>query len=46
MGWTDVYEIIPGFFAGAVVVFAVSKLSEPPSKEIEADFENAGKKMH
>ena len=44
MGWTNVYEIIPGFFAGTVVVFAVSKLSAPPSKEVEADFENAGKK--
>lgn len=41
MGWTNIYEIIPGFAAGAIVLFIVSKISKAPSAEVEADFEKA-----
>ena len=41
MGWTAVYEIIPGFFAGMVATVVVSLLSEKPSAEVLAVYEKS-----
>ena len=41
MGWTAIYEIIPGFFAGMVATVVVSLLSEKPSAEVLAVYEKS-----
>ena len=41
LGSTGIYEIIPGFFAGLIVAFLVSKVSGEPSKEVEELFDRA-----
>ena len=43
MSWTRVYEIIPGFIAGTLVLYLVSKFTAAPSAEVESDFEKAKK---
>lgn len=40
---TRIYEIVPGFIAGSVVLFIVSKLTKAPEAEVIADFEAARK---
>ena len=40
---TRIYEIVPGFIAGAIVLFIVSKLTKAPGAEVAADFEAARK---
>ena len=39
--FSDVYEIIPGFIVGVIVIYVVSLLTEAPSKEIEQEFDEA-----
>lgn len=39
--FNDVYEIIPGFIVGVIVIYVVSLLTAPPSKEIEQEFDEA-----
>ena len=43
MGWTGIYEIIPGFFAGVICLVIVSLLSTAPSAEVMEKFEAAKK---
>lgn len=43
MGWTNIYEIIPGFFAGLIAAVVVSLLSAKPSGEVLAIFEKSRK---
>ncbi len=38
MGWTLIYEIIPGFFAGLIAVVVVSLLDKAPGNEVTALF--------
>ena len=40
---TNIYEIVPGFIAGFLVLFAVSKLTKAPEAQVIADFEAARK---
>ena len=40
---TRIYEIVPGFIAGFIVLFIVSKLTKAPEAEVVADFEAARK---
>ena len=40
---TRIYEIVPGFIAGSVVLYIVSKLTKAPEAEVIADFEAARK---
>ena len=40
---TNIYEIVPGFAAGFIVLFVVSKLTKAPEAQIIADFEAARK---
>ncbi len=44
--FNDVYEIIPGFIVGVVVIYVVSLLTAPPSKEIEQEFDEAKRLQH
>ena len=39
MPWTNIYEIIPGFIAGSVVLVAVSLFTEAPSAEVCDNFD-------
>jgi len=39
----DVYEIIPGFIVGLLAIIIVSLLTQKPSAEIEAEFDEAAK---
>lgn len=39
----DVYEIIPGFIVGLLAIITVSLLTQKPSAEIEAEFDEAAK---
>ena len=39
--FNDVYEIIPGFIVGVVVIYVVSLLTAAPSEEIEQEFDEA-----
>ncbi|MGN1400086.1 MAG: sodium/proline symporter PutP [Bacillus sp. (in: firmicutes)] len=42
IAWCDsVYEIIPGFIAGAIAIVIVSLLTEKPSEEINREFDEA-----
>jgi sodium/proline symporter len=41
MQWTNIYEIIPGFAAGAIMLFIVAKVSKSPSVEVETNLEKA-----
>jgi fructose-specific phosphotransferase system IIC component len=42
LGWSaHMYEIVPGFIAGALAIWIVSKLTQPPSAEIIAQFNAA-----
>ena len=43
MGWTAIYEIIPGFFAGMIDAVVVSLLSAKPSAEVLDLFEKSRK---
>ena len=43
MGWTAIYEIIPGFFAGMIAAVVVSLLSAKPNAEVLALFEKSRK---
>ena len=43
MGWTGIYEIIPGFFAGVICLVIVSLLTQAPSAEVVEKFEKAKK---
>ena len=38
---TGIYEIIPGFFIGALVAIVVTLIDKAPSKEVESIFERA-----
>ena len=40
---TNIYEIVPGFIAGFIVLFIVSKLTQAPEAQVIADFEAARK---
>ena len=40
---TRIYEIVPGFIAGFVVLYIVSKLTKAPEAEVIADFDAARK---
>lgn len=40
-GLFDLYEIVPGFVLGAIVIYVVSILGKEPSKEIQDQFEKA-----
>ena len=42
---TGIYEIIPGFIAGAIAAVIVSLLTPAPAKEILDDFDAARKKQ-
>ena len=42
---SGIYEIIPGFMAGAVALIAVSLVTKAPSAEIISDFQKAGIKQ-
>ncbi len=41
MGWTTIYEIIPGFLAGLIVAILFSLLSKKPGDEVIALFEKS-----
>jgi sodium/proline symporter len=41
----DVYEIIPGFIAGTIAIIIVSLLTAKPSNEVEAEFDEAVKRL-
>lgn len=43
--FTDVYEIIPGFIACTIAIIIVSLMTAKPSIEIEAEFEEAVKRL-
>ena len=43
MGWSNIYEIIPGFFAGMIAAVVVSLLSAKPNAEVLALFEKSRK---
>ena len=43
MSWTLIYEIVPGFAAGTIVMVIVSKCTAAPSAEVLAKFEEAKK---
>ena len=43
MGWSNIYEIIPGFFAGMIAAVVVSLLSAKPSVEVLELFEKSRK---
>ena len=38
---TGIYELLPGFIAGAVAAIVVSLIDKKPSKEVEALFDRA-----
>lgn len=40
-GWFGLYEIVPGFVLSTIAIYVVSKLSAPPSKEIQDEFDRA-----
>lgn len=42
---TGIYEIVPGFIAGFIVVIIVSLLTAPPAKEVVDTFEKAQNKV-
>ena len=41
MGWTAIYEIIPGFFAGMIAVVVVSLLDKKPEENVLTLFEKS-----
>lgn len=38
-GWFDLYELVPGFFLSLITVWVVSLLTEPPSAEVQNQFD-------
>ena len=38
---TGIYEILPGFAAGAVAAFVTAKLAGPPSEEVTKLYDDA-----
>lgn len=41
MGWTGIYEIVPGFIVGLVLAIVVSLIDKKPSPEVEAIYQKA-----
>lgn len=42
-GWFGLYEIVPGFLLSLCAIIAISLVDEPPSQEIQDEFDRATK---